>query len=237
MAYIRENYSKYEYKIAMRDGIKLFTAVYVPKDVEDGKKYPLLMVRTPYNVAPYGEDQFPASLGPSPLFAREKFIFVYQDVRGRYMSEGDFTIARPQKPVKKSNQDTDESTDAYDTIDWLIKNIPGNTGKVGIWGISQPGFFATAALIDSHPALVAVSPQAPVTDYYLGDDVYHNGAFMLAARFNMYQGFRPRGDEPTPPVAALPFDYGTPDGYDFYLSLGTLASADEHYFKNTNPYW
>ena len=237
MAYIRENYSKYEYKIAMRDGIKLFTAVYVPKDVEDGRKYPLLMVRTPYNVAPYGEDQFPATLGPSPLFAREKFIFVYQDVRGRYMSEGDFTIARPQKPAKKTNQDTDESTDAYDTIDWLIKNVPGNTGKVGIWGISQPGFFATAALIDSHPALVAVSPQAPVTDYYLGDDVYHNGAFMLAARFNMYQGFRPRGDEPTPPVEALPFDYGTPDGYDFYLSLGTLASADEHYFKNANPYW
>ena len=147
------------------------------------------------------------------------------------MSEGDFTIARPYKPVKKTPQDTDESTDAYDTIDWLIKNIPGNTGKVGVWGISQPGFFATAAMIDAHPALVAVSPQAPVTDYYLGDDVYHNGAFMLAARFNMYQGFRPRGDEPTPPVPTLPFDFGTPDGYDFYLSLGTLANADERYFK------
>jgi len=237
MAYIRANYSKFEYKIPMRDGVKLFTAVYVPKDVMEGKKYPILMTRTPYNVAPYGEDQFAASLGPSPLFAREKFIFVYQDVRGRYMSEGDFTIARPQKPVKKSPKDTDESTDAYDSIDWLVKNIPGNTGKVGIWGVSQPGFFATAAMIDSHPALVAVSPQAPVTDYYLGDDVYHNGAFMLAARFNMYQGFRPRGDEPTPPVAALPFDYGTPDGYDFYLSLGPLANADERYFKNEQPYW
>lgn len=237
MAYVRENYSKYEYKVAMRDGVKLFTAVYIPKDAMEGKRYPILMVRTPYNVAPYGEDQFPASLGPSPLFTREKFIFVYQDVRGRYMSEGDFTIARPQKPNKKSVKDTDESTDAYDTIDWLVKNIPGNTGKVGIWGISQPGFFATASLIDSHPALVAVSPQAPVTDYYLGDDVYHNGAFMLAARFNMYQGFKPRGDEPTPPVAALPFDYGTPDGYDFYLSLGTLANADERYFKNMQPYW
>ncbi len=236
--YVRENYSKYEYKIAMRDGIKLFTAVYVPKDVAaEDKKYPILMERTPYNAAPYGEDKFPASLGPSPLFTREKFIFVYQDVRGRYMSEGDFTIARPQKPVKKGPQDTDESTDAYDTIDWLVKNIPGNTGKVGIWGVSQPGFFATAALIDAHPALVVVSPQAPVTDYYLGDDVYHNGAFMLAARFNMYQGFRPRGDEPTPPVPALPFDYGTPDGYDFYLSMGTLANADERYFKHAQPYW
>jgi putative CocE/NonD family hydrolase len=237
MQYIRENYSKYEYKIAMRDGVKLFTAVYLPKDVMEGKKYPILMVRTPYNVAPYGEDQFPATLGPSALFAREKFIFVYQDVRGRYMSEGDFTIARPQKPVKKSARDTDESSDAYDSIDWLVKNVPGNTGKVGIWGISQPGFFATAAMIDAHPALVAVSPQAPVTDYYLGDDVYHNGAFMLAARFNMYQGFRPRGDEPTPPTPTLPFDYGTPDGYDFYLSLGTLANADERYFKNMQPYW
>jgi len=236
-AYVRENYSKYEYKVAMRDGIKLFTAVYTPKDVMEGKKYPILMVRTPYSVAPYGEDQFPATVGPSAWFAREKFIFVYQDVRGRYMSEGDFTIVRPQKPVKKSAQDTDESTDAYDTVDWLVKNVNGNTGKVGIWGISQPGFFATASLIDSHPALVAVSPQAPVTDYYLGDDSYHNGAFMLAARFNMYQGFRPRGDEPTPPLPMLPFDYGTPDGYEFYLSLGPLANADERYFKNSQPYW
>jgi putative CocE/NonD family hydrolase len=153
------------------------------------------------------------------------------------MSEGDFTLTRPQKPVKKSSKDTDESTDAYDTIDWLIKNVPYNTGKVGIWGISQPGFFATASMIDSHPALVAVSPQAPVTDYYLGDDVYHNGAFMLAARFAMYQGFRPRGDEPTLPAPMLPFDFGTPDGYDFYLNLGPLANADERYFKNQQPYW
>jgi hypothetical protein len=238
VAYVRENYSKYEYRIAMRDGVKLFTAVYIPKDVvSDGKTYPILMVRTPYNVAPYGLDEFPANVGPSPLFAHEKFIFVYQDVRGRYMSEGDFTIVRPQKPVKIGPKDTDESTDAYDTIDWLVKNIPGNSGKVGIWGISQPGFFATAAMIDSHPALVAVSPQAPVTDYYLGDDIYHNGAFMLAARFNMYQGFKPRGDEPTTPQPMLPFDYGTPDGYDFYLSLGTLANADERYFKHAQPYW
>jgi putative CocE/NonD family hydrolase len=238
VAFIRENYSKYEYRIPMRDGIKLFTAVYIPKDVtSDDRSYPILLERTPYTVAPYGIDEFPANLGPSPLFSREKFIFVYQDVRGRYMSEGDFTIARPQKPVKNGPKDTDESTDAYDTIDWLVKNVHGNTGKVGIWGISQPGFFATAALIDSHPALVAVSPQAPVTDYYLGDDVYHNGAFMLAARFNMYQGFRPRGDEPAIPIPSLTFDYGTPDGYDFYLSLGTLANADERYFKHQQPYW
>jgi len=238
VAFIRENYSKYEYRIAMRDGIKLFTAVYIPKDVaSEGRTYPVLLERTPYNLAPYGVDQFPATLGPSPLFSHEKFIFAYQDVRGRYMSEGDFTVVRPQKPVKNGPKDTDESTDAYDTIDWLIKNIPGNTGKVGLWGISQPGFFATAAMIDSHPALLAVSPQAPVTDYFLGDDSYHNGAFMLAARFAMYQQFRPRGDSPTTPPAALPFDYGTPDGYDFYLSLGTIANADERYFKHAQPYW
>ena len=238
MAYVRENYSKFEYRVPMRDGIKLFTAVYIPKDVaSDNKSYPIMLERTPYNVAPYGIDEFPTNVGPSPLFAHEKFIFVYQDVRGRYMSEGDFTIARPQKPVKRGPQDTDESTDAYDTIDWLIKNVPGNTGKVGVWGISQPGFFATAALIDSHPALIAVSPQAPVTDYYLGDDIYHNGAFMLAARFGMYQGFKPRGDEPVTPEPMLPFDYQTPDGYDFYLSLGTLANADERYFKHAQPYW
>ncbi len=237
LQFVRENYSKYEYRIPMRDGVKLFTAVYVPKEVMDGKTYPILMERTPYDVSPYGEDQFPTTLGPSGLFAREKFIFVYQDVRGRYLSEGDFTIARPLKPVKQSPKDADESTDAYDTIDWLIKNIPGNTGKVGIWGISQPGFFATASLVDSHPALVAVSPQAPVVDYYLGDDIYHNGAFMLAARFSMYQGFKPRGDEPAPPQPMLPFDYGTPDGYDFYLAMGPLANADEHYFKNLQPYW
>jgi putative CocE/NonD family hydrolase len=237
-AFVRETYSKFEYKIPMRDGIKLFTEVYIPKDAAtDGKTYPILFERTPYSVAPYGIDEFPANVGPSPLFAHEKFIFVYQDVRGRYMSEGDFTIVRPQIPVKKGPKDIDESTDAYDSIDWLVKNIAGNNGKVGIWGISQPGFFATAALIDSHPALLAVSPQAPVTDYYLGDDVYHNGAFMLAARFSMYTGFRPRGDEPAPPQPALPFDFGTPDGYDFYLSMGTLANADELYLKHANPYW
>ena len=239
VAFVRENYSKYEYRIPMRDGVKLFTSIYVPKDiVSDGKSYPIMLSRTPYSVKPYGVDQFRGDLGPSDLFARDRFIFVYQDVRGRYMSEGDFTIIRPYKPVKHGPQDTDESTDAYDTIDWLVKNVPGNTGKVGIWGISQPGFFASAATIDAHPALVAASPQAPVTDYYLGDDSYHNGAFMLAHRFSFYQGFKPRGEEPAPPPAQMvPFDFGTPDGYEFYLNMGSLANADEKYFKHQQPYW
>jgi hypothetical protein len=237
-AFIRENYTKFEYRIAMRDGAKLFTSVYVPKDVfSDSRTYPILMQRTGYSVAPYGVDLYRANLGPSELFEREKFIFVYQDVRGRFMSEGDFVTIRPHKPVKSGPKDTDESTDTYDTVDWLVKHVPGNTGKVGMWGVSQPGFYATAGMIDAHPALVAVSPQAPVTDYYMGDDVYHNGAFMLAHRFSFYMGFRNREGDPAPPPRTLHFDFETPDGYDFYLSLGSLANADEKYFKHKQPMW
>lgn len=238
VAFVRDNYVKFEHKVPMRDGAKLFVSVYVPKDVfTENKTYPIMLSRTPYNVAPYGVDKYRGTLGPSELFAREKFIFVYQDVRGRFMSEGSFTIVRPHNPNKKTPQDVDESSDTYDTIDWLVKNLPGNTGKVGMWGISQPGFFTTAGSIDAHPALVAVSPQAPVTDYYLGDDSYHNGAFMLAHRFRFYQGFRQREGDPAPPPQALPFDAGTPDGYEFYLSLGSLANADEKYFKHQQPFW
>ena len=234
---VREFYSKYEYRIAMRDGTKLFTSVYIPKDaITDGKTYPIMLMRTPYNVAPYGPDQFKLTLGPSDAFEKEKFIFAYQDVRGRFMSEGTYVPIRPQK-LNKGPRDFDESSDAYDTIDWLVKNVPSNSGKVGIWGISQPGFFAAAALIDAHPALVAASPQAPVIDYYQGDDVYHNGAFMLAHRFRFYMGFKARDEEPSKPKAALPFDYGTVDGYEFFLNLGALSNADEKYFKGTQPYW
>jgi putative CocE/NonD family hydrolase len=241
VAYIRQNYSKYEYRIPMRDGAKLFAAVYIPKDAfSDGKTYPIMLSRTPYAVRPYGEDQYPASLGPSEFFAREKYIFVYEDVRGRYMSEGEYVPVRPYNPAKKG-RDIDESSDTYDTIDWLVKHVPANTGKVGIWGISQPGFFSTSAMLDAHPALVAVSPQAPVTDYYLGDDSYHNGAFMLAHRFNFYQGFRQRVGDPAPAPAAAGnppgFNFGTPDGYEFYLNMGSLANADEKYFKHQQPFW
>jgi len=236
--FVRENYTKFEYRIPMRDGVKLFTSVYVPKDVfTDSKTYPIMMQRTGYNVAPYGIDQYRATLGPSELFAHEKFIFVYQDVRGRYMSEGDYIVTRPHKPVKNGARDTDESTDTYDTIDWLVKHAPGNTGKVGMYGISQPGFYVTAGMIDAHPALVAVAPQAPVTDYYMGDDSYHNGAFMLAHRFAFYMGFRNREGDPETPQPSLPFQFGTPDGYDFYLEMGSLANADEKYFKHKQPFW
>ena len=234
---VREFYSKYEYRIPMRDGTKLFTSVYIPKDViTEGKTYPIMLMRTPYNVAPYGPDLFKIALGPSDAFEKERFIFAYQDVRGRFLSEGTYVPIRPHKP-NKGPKDFDESSDAYDTVDWLVKNVPGNTGKVGIWGISQPGFFAAAALVDAHPALVAASPQAPVIDYYQGDDVYHNGAFMLAHRFRFYMGFKARNEDPARPAAALPFDYGTTDGYEFFLNMGSLANADEKYFKGTQPYW
>ena len=235
--YVRENYTKFEYRVPMRDGVKLFTAVYVPKDVfSDGKTYPFLIQRTPYSIQPYGVDQYPPLLGPSEFFTRDKFIFVYQDVRGRYMSEGEYIINRPHNHAK-SGTETDESTDTYDTIAWLLQHVPGNSGKAGMWGISQPGFYATAGMIDAHPALVAVSPQAPVTDYYLGDDVYHNGAFMLAHRFSFYMGFQPRVGDPEPPKPRVPFQYGTPDGYQFYLDLGPLSNANEKYFKQKQPFW
>ena len=234
---VRANYTKFEYRVPVRDGVKLFTSVYIPKDVfSEGRTYPILMQRTGYNVAPYGIEQYRANLGPSDLFAREKFIFVYQDIRGRFMSEGKYVLIRPHNP-NKGPKDIDESTDTYDTVEWLIHNVPGNTGKVGMWGISQPGFYVTAGMIDAHPALVAVSPQAPVTDYYMGDDVYHNGAFMLAHRFSFYMGFRDRDGDPAPPQPSLRFESGTPDGYDFYLQMGSLANADEKYFKHQQPFW
>ena len=237
--FVRENYTKFEYKVPMRDGVKLFTSVYVPKDVfTDEHTYPMMLQRTGYSVSPYGIDQYRANLGPSDLFAREKFIFIYQDIRGRYQSEGDYVVIRPHKPVLNGPKDTDETTDTYDTIDWLVKHVPGNVPKVGMYGISQPGFYATAGMIDAHPALVAVAPQAPVTDYYMGDDSYHNGAFMLAHRFAFYMGFRGReGTDPDLPATTVPFNFGTPDGYDFYLELGSLANADEKYFKRKQPLW
>jgi putative CocE/NonD family hydrolase len=193
---VRSTYTKYEYQVPMRDGARLFTAVYVPKDAE--KRYPFLLVRTPYNVAPYGVDQYPSSLGPSEHFQKEGFIFVYQDARGRYLSEGEFQQVRPFHPAK-GPKDVDESTDTYDTIEWLLQHVANHNGRVGMIGISQPGFHVAASIIDSHPALKAASPQAPTADYYMGDDVYHNGAFMLGANFGFYSAFVARGPTPERP--------------------------------------
>ncbi len=179
--YVRASFTKFEYRIPMRDGARLFTSVYVPKTCET--PCPILLNRTPYSVAPYGVDQYGTRIGPSEQIMKDDYIIVYQDVRGRYMSEGTWKEVRPHNPAKKSKTDTDESSDTWDTVDWLVKNIPGNNGRVGMWGISYPGFYVSAGMIDAHPALKAASPQAPVTDYYLGDDSFHNGAFMLAANF------------------------------------------------------
>ena len=233
--YIKANYTKYEYNIPARDGKKLFTQVFRPKDTS--RTYPFLLNRTPYSVAPYGVDNYPGTLGPSEKFAREGYIFVRQDVRGRYLSEGNFVEMTPHIDVHKSAADTDESSDTFDTLEWLLKNVPGNNGKAGIYGISYPGFYTIASILDAHPALVAASPQAPMMDLFLGDDAYHNGAFMLAANFGFYTFFKVR-DEPAPPrKGEEQFQFGTPDGYDFYLRMGALSNGDEKYLKSKNHYW
>ena len=231
---VREHYTKFEFRIPMRDGVHLFTSVYVPKVTSVA--YPFLMDRTPYSVGPYGEDQYRTSIGPSEAFERAGYIFVYQDVRGRYMSEGKFVEMHPHIDDKHGNTDVDDSTDTYDTIEWLLHNVPNNNGNVGIWGISYPGFYTSASMIDSHPALKAASPQAPMTDLFMGDDAYHGGAFMLDANFGFYSSFKPL-DNPTLPKAGVPFDFGTQDGYEFYLKLGPLSNANTRYFHNQTFLW
>jgi putative CocE/NonD family hydrolase len=229
-AYVKENYRKYEYQIPMRDGKKLFTSVYVPKD--QSKKYPVMMDRTPYSVAPYGLGAYKGSLGPSALFLHDGYIFVYQDVRGRWMSEGIFEEMTPEKEVHQTKNDVDEGTDTYDTIDWLIKNLPNNNGKVGVWGISYPGFFTTASLLSRHPALVAASPQAPMADLYR-DDAFHNGAFMLAANFGFYPGFTNRQDDKPTQRGGSHLNYGTRDGYEFYMNMGSVKNTNDKFYKDT----
>ncbi len=231
----KATHAKSEHMVPMRDGVRLHTAVYAPRTCPPGGA-PILLQRTPYSVAPYGADAYPATLGPSPRFQHEGFIVAYQDVRGRYLSEGVWEEVRPHNPAK-GGTDTDESSDAYDTIDWLVTHVPCNNGRVGMWGISYPGFYALAALIDAHPALKAVSPQGPVTDYYLNDDSYHNGAFMLAHNFSFYVDFPPRGPRPSLPQAGRDFEYGTRDGYRFYLAAGSLMEMSRKYGLIDNPYW
>ena len=229
---LKTSYEKFEFRVPMRDGIKLFTVVYAPKDKQE--KYPFLMTRTPYSVAPYNLQAFSAYVGPSQKFVAEKFIFVMQDVRGRYESEGDF-VDMPILKDQLGPKETDETTDTYDTIEWLLKNVPNN-GKVGIYGISYDGFYTSCALVRSHPALVAASPQAPMADLFLGDDAYHNGALFLIANFSFYTGF-PKQKNPLLPEKQPAFDYGTKDGYKFYLEMGSLINSDKQYLLNQNPYW
>ena len=229
---LKANYTKYEYRIPMRDGKLLFTVAYVPK--ETGKVYPFLMQRTPYACGPYGVDRY-GRVAPTDEFLKAGYIFVCQDVRGRYMSEGEFIEMTPHKVVKKSNADVDQSTDMYDTVQWLLGHVPGNNGKVGIWGISYPGFYTSASIIDSHPAIKAASPQAPIADMYMGDDSYHGGAFMLPHNFGFFTFFKSQ-DKPTPGSKGfIPHDYGTADGYDYFLNLGNLSNIANAIGKPGNP--
>lgn len=235
--WVRANYTKYEYRVAMRDGVRLFTAVYVPKDASVTNTYPIMYDRTPYSVAPYGTDNYRSPLGPNELFTRAKYIFAYQDVRGRFMSEGEFLDMRPYNPAKKSNADIDESSDAYDTVDWLVKNVKFNNGKVGIWGISYPGFYSSMALLDAHPAVKAVSPQAPIADWFIGDDFHHNGALWLPHMFNFMITF----GKPRPHLTTKwdrDFEPGTPDGYNFFLdNVEPLTKVNENYYKGQVKFW
>ena len=231
---VKAFYTKTEQQIPMRDGVKLFTSIYTPKD--QSQKYPIMLNRTPYSVSPYGANSYKEALGPSENFQKEKFIFVYQDVRGKFMSEGEFVEVRPYKPKKNGPKDIDESSDTYDTIEWLLKNVPNNNGRVGMWGISYPGFYTSMGVIDAHPALKAASPQAPIADWFIGDDWHHNGTFFLPHAFNFYATLGKPRPEPTKEFPPR-FVHGTPDGYRFFLDMGPLANANTKYLKGEIAYW
>ena len=235
LEYVKANYTKHEYTIPMRDGVRLFTAVYIPKD--RSQTYPILLVRTPYSVAPYGEDQYRENVGPSALFGKDGYIVVYQDVRGRWMSEGEFVNMRPQRTAYASPQEIDESTDTYDTVEWLLKNIPGHNGRAGQWGISYPGFYTAAGMINAHPALKAASPQAPIADWFASDDFHHNGALWLPHAFGFFRSFGWPRPAPTTKANAPEMDFGTSDGYAFYFAHTPLSRLNEKYLKGGVPFW
>ncbi|MEO6681835.1 MAG: CocE/NonD family hydrolase [Ginsengibacter sp.] len=215
------NYTKKEVYIPMRDGVKLFTSLYIPKN--QSSKNPFLFTRTPYSCAPYGEDKYINYWGNYMLnFARQNVIFVKQDVRGRYMSEGVFEDVRPFNKSKKGKE-TDEASDTYDAIEWLVKNIEKNNGKVGVMGTSYPGFYSAQAALSGHPALVAVSPQAPVTDWFMGDDFHHNGAFFLMDAFSFYPTFGQPRPKPTTSYNRG-FSFQSDDNYKAYLKVGALKN-------------
>ncbi|MDA3860607.1 MAG: CocE/NonD family hydrolase [Melioribacteraceae bacterium] len=225
-----ELYSKQDFMIEMRDGVKLYTVVYSPIDISE--IYPILMTRTPYSSRPYEKDNyrnFPDHL------VNEKFIFVYQDVRGKFMSEGEFVDMRPYIPNKTGKQ-FDESSDTYDTIEWLVNNISNNNGNVGIYGISYPGFYAAMSLNDSHSALKAVSPQAPIADWFIGDDMHHNGAFTLSLSYVFFSSFGVERPEPTTSWSMRIVDL-TGDSYNYFLNIGSIKNVNKDYFFNAISFW
>ncbi|MBN1272235.1 MAG: CocE/NonD family hydrolase [Candidatus Aminicenantes bacterium] len=231
---VKKLYNKTEHMVPMRDGVELFTQVYTPRDTT--RKFPILLFRTPYSIRHYGPEYTRSVLGPNELYAEEGFIFVYQDVRGKFKSEGTFIVMRPHITTKKSPQDVDESSDTYDTIDWLLENISHHNGHVGQWGISYPAWQTVMGMIDAHPALKASSPQASPSDMWIGDDFHHNGAFRLMYTFAwLSRNARTRsGPSGTP---GQRFSYRTPDGYNFFLKLGPISNVNKKYFFNSVPTW
>lgn len=230
--YVAEHYTKKEVHIKMRDGLELFTAIYSPTDTS--KKYPIIMQRTPYDCGPYGEDKFDRTIGPNEIMMKEGYIVVYQDVRGRYMSDGLYDNMRPFVPNKKKKTDIDEASDTYDTIDWLVKNVPNNNGNVGTWGISYPGFYASYSLLSGHPALKAVSPQACIADFFF-DDFHHNGAYLLSY-WKVTPLFGPQKKQRTSEPWFKFANVGTNDDYDFFLKTGPLSNLDKFY-DSTDEFW
>ena len=231
--YIERHYRKAEIMVPMRDGVRLFTQVYSP--IDRSEPHPIILMRTPYGTSPYGPE-FTNMTMPSLLFLKESYILVVQELRGTFQSEGTFRYFRPYIEDKKTVADVDESSDAYDTVDWALKNIPGHNGKVGAWGISYPGFTATMAALAAHPAVLAASPQAPMADLYMGDDGFHNGALYLAHYVNYtYTMGQPRKAPTQEPPARLRFP--TPDGYSFFLGLGPLKNFTAKVIGETNEVW
>ena len=231
---VRQKYDKKEVYITMRDGVRLFTSVYTPKNVS--VSHPILINRTPYDIEPGGPDSFNYFMQAYSRYVDEDYIIVLQDVRGKYMSEGEFEDIRPVIAEKKSNKDIDESTDTWDTVDWLIKNIKNNNGNVGIMGVSYPGFYSTMGLINAHPAVKAVSPQAPVTAWFLGDDFHHNGAFFILDCFGFYYSNGQPHHKPTR-TGSPGFIWPTSDNYDFFMSLGAIRNIAPKYFGDSIKFW
>jgi hypothetical protein len=231
---LKQKYKKEEVYITMRDGIRLFTSIYTPKN--KSVAHPVLLNRTPYNIEPGGPGSYNFFMQLYSRFTDDEYIMVFQDVRGKYMSEGAFEDIRPVIPVKKSDKDIDESTDTWDTVDWLVKNIKNNNGNIGIFGISYPGFYSTMGLINAHPAVKAVSPQAPVTAWFLGDDFHHNGAFFLLDCFSFYYS----NGQPhrTPTREGYPsFKWPVPDSYEFFLSIGADKNIVPEFLGDSIKFW
>ncbi|RTE51883.1 CocE/NonD family hydrolase [Arenibacter aquaticus] len=227
----KDHYNKMEVSIPMRDGIALHTTIYSPKDTS--KEYPILMSRTPYSCRPYGSNEYKAKISPNKRMMKEGNIVVYQDVRGRWNSEGVYDNMRPYIPNKQEGE-IDEASDTYDTIEWLINNVKNHNGKVGVWGISYPGFYSTYSLLDAHPALKAVSPQAPIGDFFF-DDFHHNGAYLLSYwRATAVFGYMK--DQPTKEAWYSFPELGTKDQYQFFLDAGPLSNLDQYYGAD-NVFW